>query len=249
MEVIASLDNKKVKYWTKLKNKKYRDQEGLFLVEGEHLVLEAIKEGQVIELILEEDSIFPVDVLKYYVTKDVMKKISSLDTPTNMIAVVRKKAEESYGNKLLLLDEIQDPGNLGTIIRSAVAFNIDTIVLGKNTVDLYNEKVIRATQGLLFHVNIIKRELQSFILNLKKENYKIMGTKVTHGTSVSKVETSNKYAFIMGNEGNGVKEEILDLCDEYLYIPMNDLCESLNVGVACSIILYELNKKGEINEE
>ena len=161
-----------------------------------------------------------------------------------MIAIVKKKKEEDYKNKLILIDSIQDPGNLGTIIRSAVAFNIDTVVLGNNTVDLYNEKVIRATQGLLFHINIIKRDLKEFVKKLKNDNYQILGTKVTHGTLVENISLKNKYAFIMGNEGNGVDEELLDLCDDYLYIGMNDLCESLNVGVASSIILYELDKKG-----
>lgn len=244
MEVITSLSNKKVKDWCKLKNKKYRDEEGLFLVEGEHLVLEAIKSNLAVELMLEENTVFPIDILKCYATKEVLKKISSLDTPPNMIAIVKKKKEEDYKNKLILIDSIQDPGNLGTIIRSAVAFNIDTVVLGNNTVDLYNEKVIRATQGLLFHINIIKRDLKEFVKKLKNDNYQILGTKVTHGTLVENISLKNKYAFIMGNEGNGVDEELLDLCDDYLYIGMNDLCESLNVGVASSIILYELDKKG-----
>lgn len=140
MEVITSLSNKKVKDWCKLKNKKYRDEEELFLVEGEHLVLEAIKSNLAVELMLEENTVFPIDILKCYATKEVLKKISSLDTPPNMIAIVKKKKEEDYKNKLILIDSIQDPGNLGTIIRSAVAFNIDTVVLGNNTVDLYNEK-------------------------------------------------------------------------------------------------------------
>ena len=166
MEVITSLSNKKVKDWCKLKNKKYRDEEGLFLVEGEHLVLEAVKSNLAVELMLEENTVFPIDILKCYATKEVLKKISSLDTPPNMIAIVKKKKEEDYKNKLILIDSIQDPGNLGTIIRSAVAFNIDTVVLGNNTVDLYNEKVIRATQGLLFHMNIIKRDLKEFVKEL-----------------------------------------------------------------------------------
>lgn len=248
MEIITSLDNKKVKEWSKLKNKKYRDQEGKFLVEGEHLVLEAIKSKNALELILDSEAIFPVDILKYYVNKEVLKKISSLETPPEMIAVVKKIEEKEYGDKLLLIDSIQDPGNLGTIIRSAVAFNIDTIVLGDNTVDLYNEKVIRSTQGLLFHTNIIKRNLKEFILELKAKKYQILGTKVTHGTSLDKIHLKGQYAFIMGNEGAGVSEELLDLCDDYIYIKMNDVCESLNVGCSCSIILYELNKKGENNE-
>ena len=99
MEVITSLSNKKVKDWCKLKNKKYRDEEGLFLVEGEHLVLEAIKSNLAVELMLEENTVFPIDILKCYATKEVLKKISSLDTPPNMIAIVKKKKEEDYKNK------------------------------------------------------------------------------------------------------------------------------------------------------
>ena len=245
MNIITSLDNNKVKSWSKLKSKKYRDQTGLFLVEGKHLVLEAIKTAQVEEIILNEDTVFPIDIKKYYVTNEILKKLSSMVSPPDMIAVVQKLNEKPIGNRLLLIDDLQDPGNLGTIIRSAVAFNIDTIVLGKGTVDLYNEKVIRATQGLLFHQNIIKRDLKEFIKKIKKENYQIIGTNVKYGEDITKINLSSKYAFIMGNEGNGVKEEILSLCDKYLYIKMNDACESLNVAVATGIILYELDKKGE----
>lgn len=247
MEIITSLDNQRVKKWYKLKEKKYRDKEGLFLVEGEHLVLEAIKSQNAVEVILESDVLLPLDIPKYYVTKDILKKLTSLNTPPQMIAVVKKIKENAYKDKLLLIDSLQDPGNLGTIIRSAVAFNIDTIVLGDDTVDLYNEKVIRATQGLLFHINIINKNLPQFIKELKQQNYYILGTKVTHGKAIEDVQLNDKYAFIVGNEGSGVSPELLDLCDNYIYINMNDVCESLNVAVATSIILYELNKKGDKN--
>ena len=113
-------------------------------------------------------------------------------------------------------------------------------MLSPNTVDLYNPKVIRSTQGMIFHLNIIIRPLNEFIENLKKDNYKILGTKVTSGIDVKDSKTYSHFALIMGNEGSGVKEEILDLCDECLYIKMNEECESLNVGVATSIFLYEL---------
>ena len=158
------------------------------------------------------------------------------------MAICNKKEEQKLGNKILLLDEIQDPGNLGTIIRSAVAFNVDTIVLGNNTVELYNTKVIRAMQGMLFHINIISRNLLEFIPELSNLNYKILGTRVTHGKNVKDIEKNEKFAIIMGNEGNGMSEEVAELCDEFIYIDMNEACESLNVGVATSIILYELDK-------
>lgn len=238
--LITSLNNDHVKELAKLKEKKYRDSVNAFLVEGEHLVLEAYKTGLIKELILEKDRLFPINVPTTYVTNDIIHKISCLESPSDVMAVVSKKEEDNIGEKILILDDIQDPGNLGTIIRSAVAFGIDTLVLSPNTVDLYNPKVIRSTQGMIFHLNIIIRPLNEFIENLKKDNYKILGTKVTSGIDVKESKTYSHFALIMGNEGSGVKEEILDSCDECLYIKMNEECESLNVGVATSILLYEL---------
>ena len=148
------------------------------------------------------------------------------------------------GEKILLLDGIQDPGNLGTIIRSAVAFNVDTICLSPDTVDIYNPKVLRSTQGMIFHTNIIIKSLKEIISMLKEREIPIYGTRVDYGIDVSTLREKDrkKYALVMGNEGNGVSEEILDMCDEYIYISMNPDVESLNVGVATSIILYELDK-------
>lgn len=239
----SSIDNKKIKDIKKLSTKKYRDKTGLFLVEGEHLVLEAYKTGFLKELILEQDKLFPLDVETNYVTNNVLNYITSLETPQDVLGICSKPIKnEIKGNHILILDNIQDPGNLGTIIRSAVAFNIDTIVLSENCVDIYNSKVVRASQGLIFHINIVTCKLEDVIPLLKRRNFKIMGTKVTHGKSLKSIEKVEKFAIIMGNEGNGVREEILDICDEYLYIDMNNKCESLNVGVATSIILYELDK-------
>ncbi len=238
----TSLENKKIKDIKKLNTKKYRDKTGLFLVEGEHLVLEAYKTGYIKELILEQDALLPLNVPTSYVTNDILHALTELETPSSMMAICEKKESEILGNRILMLDDIQDPGNLGTIIRSAVAFHIDTIVLGLGCVDLYNSKTIRASQGMLFHVNMIRKSLIECIEELKKEGYSIMGTKVTHGKNIKDIAKKEKSVIIMGNEGNGVKEDILDLCDEYLYIPCNGVCESLNVGVATSIILYELDK-------
>ena len=241
MEIITSLSNEKVVNWAKLNQKKYRDLSNTFIVEGEHLVMEALKTGCVVELICDEDKIMPVNVPIHYVTKQILEKISNLPSAPDIMAVCNKLPEKEIGNRLLLIDELQDPGNLGTIIRSAVAFNIDTIVLGKNSVDQYNEKVIRASEGMLFHINIVNRDLMEFIPLLKTEGYQVLGTNVTHGTALRDVRLRSKFAFIIGNEGNGVKDDILDLCDDYIYIPMNEACESLNAGVASGIILYEIN--------
>ena len=154
---------------------------------------------------------------------------------------VKEKNMKLNGKKLLVLDSIQDPGNMGTIIRSSVAFNIDTIIINDKCVDIYSDKVIRSSQGMIFKTNIIKEDLHSFITKIKGQ-IPIYGTKVTGGKDLKTLEKISEFAIIMGNEGNGVDPKLLDLCDEYLYIPMNKNCESLNVGVATSIILYELTK-------
>lgn len=238
----TSIDNKKIKEIKKLNEKKYRDKKNLFIVEGEHLVLEAYKKGYLKELILEADTIFPLDVETNYVSNNVLKYISNLDTPQKIIGICEKKQPEIIGKKILVLEDIQDPGNLGTIIRSSVAFNIDTIILSNNSVDEYNSKVIRASQGLIFHINIVRSDIFEEINNLKNKGYYIYGTKVTHGKDLKSLEKNEKFAIIMGNEGNGMSEEVSELCDEFIYIKMNESCESLNVGVATSIILYEFSE-------
>ena len=240
--VYTSLENSKIKELSKLKDKKMRDNSNLFLVEGEHLVNEAFKHGYLKTLIKLIGYNYDLKVETLEVNEKILKNLSSLKNTPSLMGVCEKKRDQIKGDHLLVLDEIQDPGNLGTIIRSAVAFNIDTIILSKNTVDLYNEKVLRATQGLIFSINIVRADLPAEIIALKKQNFKIYATKVNGGKTLKNIEKPAKFAIIMGNEGNGVSNSLLELCDDYLYIPMNSKCESLNVGVATSIILYELDK-------
>lgn len=137
-----------------------------------------------------------------------------------------------------MLDNIQDPGNLGTIIRSAKAFGIDSLILSLDTVDLYNDKVIRASEGLLFGLNIIKADLKETIKKLKEKNYTIYGTNCKEGPELRKTSFAPLSAIIIGNEGRGMKEELTSMCDEMLHISIDG--ESLNAGVAASIIFYEV---------
>ena len=241
--VITSLDNEKVKYYYKLQKKKYRDINNEFVVEGEHLVLEAFKTGVLKEVLLEEGEVLPIDVEQIEVTKEVLKKISTLSSPPKMIGLCEKKIETTIGKRILVVDEIQDPGNLGTIIRSAVAFNIDTIVIGDNTVDVYSPKVIRSTQGMLFHVPIVFYSIDKLIPILKKLKIPVLATNVKYGEEVKNLTRDEKqtFALIVGNEGNGVNPKYLELSDKFIYIPMNDVVESLNVAIATSIILYEMD--------
>ncbi|MBR5369928.1 MAG: RNA methyltransferase [Bacilli bacterium] len=241
--IITSLENNKIKDLVKLQSKKYRDSTNMFLVEGEHLVEEVYKSNLLKEVFVVEGDSFNIDVPITYVSSDVMKKISTTDTYTNVVGLCEKKnSNEIIGNKILLLDDIQDPGNLGTIIRSSVAFNVDTIILSENTVDLYNSKVLRSTQGMFSHINIITMNLEEAITELKNRNIIVYGTNVNEGVDVRSISDTSSYALVMGNEGNGVHQDIQDMCDKNLYIKMSKNTESLNVGVACSILLYELER-------
>lgn len=239
--MIESINNEKIKKYNKLLQKKYRDETNMYLVSTEHLVLEAQKRNLIIEIfLLENEKNIYGNVT--YVKENVMRKLSNLNTIPRVVAVVKKEQSKNIFGNVVMLDGLQDPGNLGTIIRSAVAFNIDTIILGDNTVDLYNEKVLRASEGMIFNINIVKENLIDSIMELKVKGYKIIGTKVNNGIDIKDIDV-DKYAFIIGNEGKGISEDILNICDKYVYIPMNNKCESLNASIASSIIMYEINKK------
>ena len=238
--IIESVDNNRIKEIRKLKEKKYRDQEKLFLVEGEHLVLEAYKAGVLKTVILFGRDI-DLEIEKIEVSEKVMNTISDINT--NIVGVCEIVDNKiSLDSNVIILDGVQDPGNLGTIIRSAVAFNVKNIVLSKTTVDLYNTKVLRGCQGMNLHLNIIRDDILDIIDDLKDNNYMVYGTDVVDGIDVKDVKKTGKYAIIMGNEGNGISKEVKDVVDKNIYIKMNENCESLNVGVSASIILYELSK-------
>ena len=238
--MIESVDNSRIKDIRKLKEKKYRDQYKLFLVEGEHLVLEAYKAG-VLKSVIFSGRDIDLDVEKIEVSEKVMNTISDINT--NIVGVCEIVDNKiNLDSNVIILDGVQDPGNLGTIIRSAVAFNVKNIVLSKTSVDLYNTKVLRGCQGMNFHLNIIRDDILDIIDDLKDNNYTIYGTDVVNGIDIKDVKKTGKYAIIMGNEGNGISDEVKDVVDKNIYIKMNENCESLNVGVSASIILYELSK-------
>ena len=244
--LITSLDNDKIKRCLKLKEKKYRDEYNEFLVEGEHLVIEAYRAGILEEILIKHDEVTMLDAPITYVSDEIIKALSTLETPSHMFGLCKKKEESNdLGNKILLLDRVQDPGNLGTIIRSSKAFGIDSIVLGEGCCDIYNEKVLRSTQGIGFHLNIVSRDLKEVISELKDREVPILGTRVEYGEDIRNLTNRDKetFALIMGNEGRGVSPDILELCDKFIYIEMDDQVESLNVSIATSILLYELSRR------
>ena len=237
--VITSVNNSKIKEIKKLKNPKYSKEQKLFLIEGEHLVKEAFKLN-LLKLTISLDDV-SYNVPNLIVNKSVLESISSINSTPNIIGVCKYIEENKpLGDRILILDNIQDPGNLGTIIRSSVAFNFTSVVLSLDTVSKYNNKVIRSTQGMLFNTNVVSCDIKSLIKKLKDENYVIYATDVVDGINIKDIKKPSKFAIVMGNEGSGVSSDIKDLADCNLYIKMNKDCESLNVAVASSILMYEM---------
>lgn len=237
MEKITSLNNPKVKLWSKLKDKKERDKTNLFIVENEHLVNEAKKTNYLKETISLDENI----EADYLVTKEIMQKISNQKSLPKIVGVCQKIVPQEIKNKIIVLDNLQDPGNLGTIIRSAVAFNIDTIILSDDSVDLYNEKVLRATEGMIFKINIIRTNLSSFFSQLSQD-IPILITDVSKGKNIKELLPLQKFALVIGSEGQGIKEDLKKYATDFIKIKMNLSCESLNAGVASSILMYEINE-------
>lgn len=239
--MIESLSNEKIKNYTKLQQKKYREETGLFIASGAHLVEEALKLNLAIDILLlnGEENIYGDKVT--YVTESILKKVSNLDSAPKVLAVVKKKEGKKIKGNVILLDDISDPGNLGTIIRSAVAFNYQTVIISPKTVDPYNVKTVRATEGMLFKVNLIIGDLTTYLKQLKEMNYLIYGTNVNDGTLPLKEE--HNHALIIGSEAHGMNPNLNSFCDKNLYIKMNDECESLNASISASILMYILGGK------
>ena len=242
MKEITSVNNPLIKELIKLKQKKYRDKEKKFIVEGYNIIEEA---KDYITLIItsskEDENILP-NVEHILVPKEIIGKLSETVTPQGIIGICNYvTSRENFEGNVLVLDGLQDPGNIGTLIRTAICFDFNTIYITDNSCDIYNEKVLRATQGGIFKVNIIRKNINDIIDDLKKKGYYIVGTSLKNGIPLNDINFKNLNAIILGNEGNGVSKEICDLKLNNLYIPMQNM-ESLNVGVAGSILMYEISK-------
>lgn len=241
MEVIQSLQNSKVKEWVRLHNKKDRDQKKRFLIEGEHLLEEALKAGCVETIITDEDrpeTGMPV----IRVTEGIMKKISGNVSAVHVIAVCRMKEPElRNSSRLLILDGLQDPGNVGTLIRTAVSFGFDGVYLSPDSCDLYNEKTIRSTQGALFHIPVIRTGLSDLVPQLQKEGVTVIASALDASENMEDIAPREKMALVVGHEGRGVSKEIQRKADMRLRIEMDGF-ESLNAAVAGGIMMYRYRK-------
>lgn len=248
MEPIASIQNARIKAWKKLHKKKERDRSGLFLVEGMHLVEEALKAPvDVKEIVLLEGKDIPdqwkiKNVELVYVTERVLEELAETETPQGMIAVCVKPEQQNIvfdAGRYLLLDRIQDPGNLGSILRTANAAGVHGVVLGADCADPYNGKVVRSTQGALFHVPVQQMDLSEAIDLCKENNIPVFGSSLS-GSTFTAIAPQESFALLLGNEASGVDEKLLSKTDQNLYIPLYGETESLNVGVAAGILVYHL---------
>ncbi|GGB27861.1 putative tRNA/rRNA methyltransferase YsgA [Lentibacillus populi] len=246
--MITSIQNDKAKQWHKLKKKKERVRSKTFLIEGFHLIEEAhASNWKIEEFILLEGTDAPgfsTDYPVFIVSPSVFNHISETKTPQGIAAVVRMKASvwESF-EKVLLVDAVQDPGNLGTMIRTADAAGFDAVILGENTVDMYNNKVVRSTQGSLFHIPVFQESLLAKIPVLKDEGFTVWASALMNSVPFTAITPDRKVALIIGNEGAGITEEIIHLADHCVKIPIYGKAESLNASVAAGILMYYIKAK------
>lgn len=234
---ITSLTNEFVKYLVKLQRKKTRDEKGEFLVEGSHL-LEELKKTD-----LEYQTIGLSEDYDIEITQHIADKISSSKSGYQEFALVKQKDRFlEFGARHLILDDVQDPGNVGTIIRTAYSFGFDGVFLSDGCADYLNEKVIRASQGAIFHIPIYRGNLVNFIQVMKEDGIEILAANLSDRAEKLSVLNSEKFALVMGSEGQGVSNDILELADKEIIIEMSRF-DSLNVGVAAGILAYHLRKQ------
>ena len=251
MKQIESLTNQWVKETKKLHKKKYRDLTGTYIIEGEHSVQEALQAQAKIKTIVTTEKGYQkyqslieqvMDEQIVIVTEQILKQLSELPTPQEILAIMEKEEEsiQVLADKILVLDTIQDPGNVGTMIRTADAAGFTQIIMSEGCVDLYQSKVQRALQGSQFHVSIVTNvNLVEWTTVAKEKNIYTVATALDESAmSYKELDTKRPTAIIMGNEGQGVSEEVLSNVDKKVFIPMKGQAESLNVATASAIVMF-----------
>lgn len=255
MEQLTSIHNQHVKDWKKLQTKKARRQTGTYLLDGWHLVQEATKAGiELIELIGTADqlAVHP-DLIRlagatYEVTEEIMKHITDTVTPQGIAAVValpdaHRLPSAPLNGAWLFLDRVQDPGNVGTMVRTADAAGFAGVVVGERSADLFGPKVVRSMQGSQFHLQMFEGDLRKWIADFKKIGAPVFGTQLNpQAKNFRTVTPGDTFALVMGNEGQGMSNELLSMTTANLYIPMRGEAESLNVAISAGILMFQLNQ-------
>ncbi len=248
MKEITSVKNKTVNEIKKLKQKKYRSQMGIFLAEGYRNVCDSMQKAVAEMLFVQEGFVEPIPPCEntYLVTKEVMQELSDTDTPQGIAAVFSIPKEEKISSgRILLLNGVSDPGNMGTILRTALAAGFTDIILDEKCADVYSPKVIRSAMSAVFSLNLIrKKSLEDDIAILKQQGYRVYAAALTEdAVSLYETDFSEKTALLFGSEANGIVPELLVLSDTTYIIPMAKEIESLNVAVAAGVSMYELVRR------
>lgn len=252
---ISSVHNQHVKDWKKLQTHKGREQADSYLLDGWHLVDEAYKSGQELQALIgtateleAHKNIVSRFKNVFEVTDQVMNAIAGSQTPQGIAAVVKLpnthwQPSEQVEGAWLMLDRVQDPGNVGTMVRTADAAGFAGVVASSKTADFFNPKVVRSMQGSQFHLRLVEGDLNKWIQDFKKAGLPVYGSELNpQAKSVWDVHPAGGFGLIMGNEAHGMASDLLKLTDENLYIPMRGQAESLNVAVSAGILMFALNR-------
>ncbi|MBB6632893.1 TrmH family RNA methyltransferase [Cohnella thailandensis] len=261
---LTSLANPRVKGWAKLSERKNREKEGRFKLEGVHLVAEALASGWPLECVVFEEGMgVPEELLAYAdnqpssssspswipVSPDIIAKCVETETPQPVFAVAYRKPVDREAlfaegaGPVVVLDGVQDPGNVGTIVRSAAASGASAVVLGKGTADLYNAKTLRSTMGTLFYLPVLEADLTELLPEARRHGKTLYGTSLQATKSCYEVELGRDAWLLFGNEGSGLSPKVEELVDRPIIIPMTGKAESLNVAMAATVLLFEAQRQ------
>lgn len=244
MEHITSLKNPKVAAWKALKDRKGRRESGCFLVEGRKMVEEALASAFDVETVLVQEDMELPDGLTmpvYELPAHVLAAVCDTKTPQGIAAVVRMKEQSALGKHIVVLDGVQDPGNVGTIIRTADAAGLDGVLLSNQCADVFSPKVLRATMGSIFRMNLrTTDDLPGELTKLREKGYSILSSQLDGTPFYEREKVAERFALIIGNEGNGVSEQVQQTATHQVRLPMRGGAESLNAAIAAAIMMYEL---------
>ncbi|ANK59319.1 TrmH family RNA methyltransferase [Loigolactobacillus backii] len=249
MSLIQSSKNNYIKDLRKLARKKERLAQQRYLIEGIHLVKEVLKSNAKVQAVLAteafEQSAWLDGVAVQWISGEVAKTLGETITTQGIFAVIELPELErpaTLNGAWLLLDQIQDPGNIGTMVRTADAAGFNGVVLGQDSADLYSPKVVRSMQGSQFHITIYESDLLTWFADFKAAGIPVYGSELNEGAADFRtIKSQNDFALVMGNEGNGMQASLLEMTTKNLYIPIKGQAESLNVAVAAGILMFQLS--------
>ncbi len=248
MEMLTSLKNPKVQSWRSLKDKKGRADQHAFLVEGPRMVREAFMSSIPVRAVLlregyQSDDPFPEGIPSYILPDHIFRAVCDTRTPQGIAAVLDLRIREASGSRLLALDAVQDPGNVGTIIRTADASGFDGILFSPECADLFSPKVLRSTMGSIFRLGFsFPASLAGALEHLKKSGYSVLSSQLDGDPFYERVNVSSSFVLVIGNEGNGISDEVKAVATHRLCLPMRGKAESLNAAVAAGIMMYDLTR-------